>query len=343
MRVLVTGGAGFIGSNLAHDLLNRGYEVLIFDNLLRPGTKHNLAWLQREHTAGLTFTQGDVRDFDAVKEAMRGIQIVYHLAAQVAVTASLADPVTDFEINARGTLNVLEAARRLNSPPIVLFASTNKVYGKMADIPIVELDQRYAFRDLPAGINESRPLDFHSPYGCSKGAADQYVRDYARTYGLRTVVFRLSCIYGPHQFGNEDQGWVAHFVRYGILGKTITIYGNGKQVRDILWVGDLVRAFVAAVEHIDTAAGQVYNIGGGPANTVSIWGEFSRILAELAGREIPVRYDAWRPGDQYIYISDTSKAGHDFGWQPTVSKMEGIRRLWEWIMENQNLLRGNLW
>lgn len=262
---------------------------------------------------------------------------IYHLAGQVAVTSSVDEPRLDFEINALGTLNVLEAARSSDRKPIIVFTSTNKVYGDMESVATVELETRYTYRDLPQGVSESQPVDFHSPYGCSKGAADQYVRDYARIYGLRTVVFRMSCIYGPRQFGTEDQGWLAHFVIASETEKLITIYGNGKQVRDVLFIDDLVRAFRLAVDKIDVTAGQVYNIGGGPENTIAVWREFSKLLSGWKGREIPVRFKNWRPGDQPCYVSDIRKAHAHMGWTPQVTKEAGIRQLWDWVSSNKNL------
>ena len=253
------------------------------------------------------------------------------------MTWSVSDPREDFEINALGTLNVLEAARSGNPSPIVLFTSTNKVYGGMEEHQVVEQETRHAYASLPQGVSEAQPLDFHSPYGCSKGAADQYVRDYARIYGLRTVVLRMSCIYGPRQFGVEDQGWVAHFLISSVLGRPITIYGDGKQVRDILYVDDLLAAFEGAVERIDVTAGQVYNIGGGRENTMSVWTEFHQLLRELLGREVQVGYDDWRPGDQLVYVSDTSKAQRELGWKPQTSVEEGIEKLFRWVVENKHL------
>jgi CDP-paratose 2-epimerase len=337
-RVLVTGGAGFIGSNLVHRLLGEGHEVTVFDALLRRGTEHNLAWLRQQHDGRLRFVKGDVRDAGAVRAAVDGANVVYHLAGQVAVTSSVEDPRTDYEINALGTFNVLEAARLSGRRPALIFTSTNKVYGGMEDVAVTERATRYEYRDLPDGVPESRPLDFHSPYGCSKGAADQYVRDYARIYGLPTVVFRMSCIYGPRQFGNEDQGWLAHFMIAAHTGRPITIYGDGKQVRDVLYVEDLVRAFRLAAAKIDDAAGQVFNIGGGPANTLSVWQEFREYLADLKGEKVPARHGDWRPGDQPCYVSDIRKAGRCLGWQPAVDKETGIRRLWEWVTANEGLL-----
>jgi CDP-paratose 2-epimerase len=330
--ILVTGGAGFIGSNLVASLLHDGHHVTVFDALRRRGAGHNLEWLRSQrHEGRLYFIRGDVRDPEALWTAASGVGVIYHLAGQVAVTSSVEDPRTDFEINAVGTFNVLEAARRSGCRPVVVFTSTNKVYGAIEDAAVVEGDERYEYPGLPTGIPESQQLDFHSPYGCSKGAADQYVRDYARIYGLPAVVFRMSCVYGPRQFGNEDQGWLAHFMIAALAGKPIAIYGDGKQVRDVLFVDDLVRALRLAVERIDAAAGQVFNIGGGPSNSLAIWREFGRLLAELKGEEIPVAYQPWRPGDQPYYVSDIRKAGRLLGWQPQVDKATGVRRLWEWV------------
>jgi CDP-paratose 2-epimerase len=336
-RILVTGGAGFIGSNLSHRLLSQGHEVVIYDNLSRAGTKKNLAWLRQNHGESFTLVQADVRDYPSLQRAVLGCDVVYHLAGQVAVTWSVSDPRQDFEINALGTLNMLEAARSSSPPPIVLFTSTNKVYGGMEEVEIVELETRHAYASLSEGVSEARPLDFHSPYGCSKGAADQYVRDYARIYGLRTVVFRMSCIYGPRQFGVEDQGWVAHFLIASVLGRPITIYGDGKQVRDVLYVDDLVAALESATERIEVTSGQIYNMGGGPENTMSVWTEFHALLKELLGHEVAVSYADWRPGDQLVYVSDTSKAGRELGWSPRVPVREGIERLFRWVVDNKHL------
>jgi CDP-paratose 2-epimerase len=272
-----------------------------------------------------------VRDYDALLAATGGTQLIFHMAAQVAVTTSVTDPRTDFEVNALGTFNLLEAARHAGDNPIVVFASTNKVYGGMEDVAIVEQPTRYAYRDLPLGVPETRPLDFNSPYGCSKGAADQYTRDYARIYGLRSVVFRQSCIFGPHQMGVEDQGWVAWFVIAALTGQPITIYGDGKQVRDVLHVDDLIDAYLAAVERIDVTAGQVYNMGGGPDLTMSVWAEFGPMLEKLLGRRIEVGYGDWRPGDQRVYISDIRKAKQELGWAPKIGVHDGLAQLIEWV------------
>lgn len=338
MRILITGGAGFIGCNLTQVCILAGHHVTLFDNLSRRGSAANLAWLRHTYGDAFTFMQGDIRDDEAVSKAVSGQQAIYHLAAQTAVTTSVTDPRTDFEINALGTFNLLEAARQVADDPIFIFSSTNKVYGGMEDARAVELDTRYVLPDYAAGVSEACPLDFHSPYGCSKGAADQYVRDYARIYGLRSVVFRQSCIYGPRQMGVEDQGWVAWFIIAVVTGKPITIYGNGKQVRDLLYVDDLVRAFQMATEQIDKTAGQVYNLGGGADNTLSVWAEFGPLLAELFGRDaMPVQFSNWRPGDQPVFIADISKAKQKFGWAPQVSVREGIGHLVDWVKSNREL------
>jgi CDP-paratose 2-epimerase len=337
-RILVTGGAGFVGSNLTSNLLSDGLDVIVFDSLVRRGSQENLDWLQ-QHFRRLHIVKGDIRDFKAVKNAVADVNVIYHLAGQVAVTSSVEDPRSDFEINALGTLNVLEAARQSRRRPIVVFTSTNKVYGGMEDVRVVEGQSRYTFKGLPDGISEDRPLDFHSPYGCSKGAADQYVRDYARIYDLPTVVFRMSCIYGQRQFGTEDQGWVAHFIISVLTGRPITIYGDGKQVRDLLFVDDLVRACRLVVDKINDAAGQVFNVGGGPSNTISVWEEFGQMINELSGRNISVNHNGWRPGDQPCYVSDIRKIDKLLGWRPTIDKKTGIRRLWQWASSNLELFR----
>ena len=335
---LITGGAGFIGSNYVDRLLTRRVAVTVYDNLSRAGGERNLAWLRDTHGAdSFELVVGDLRDASLLATAARNADVIVHLAGQVAVTTSVNHPRKDFEDNALGTFNLLEAARLSGRNPIVLYASTNKVYGGMEDVDVAEGDDSYHYADLVYGIPESRPLDFHSPYGCSKGAGDQYVRDYHRIYDLPTVVLRQSCIYGPRQFGIEDQGWVAWFVIAALLGKPITIYGDGKQVRDVLYVDDLLDAYDAAIDRIDLAAGQVYNVGGGPENTLSIWHQFGPILESLLGEEIPVTHADWRPGDQRVYVSDIRKAQRELGWQPQVSVQDGIRRLFEWVRAHRNL------
>jgi CDP-paratose 2-epimerase len=341
MRILITGGAGFIGCNLARRLLGRGHRVTVFDNLSRPRTTHNLDWLRAEAANGpgeLRFVQADIRDAAAIAAEAAEADAIYHLAGQVAVTTSVQSPRDDFEINALGTFNVLEGARLAAGRPPVLYASTNKVYGGMEDLAIAEGPTRYMYRDLPRGVPETQPLDFHSPYGCSKGAGDQYVRDYQRIYGLPTVVFRQSAIYGPRQFGVEDQGWAAHFVIAAQTGRPISIYGDGKQVRDMLYIDDLIDLYELALARIDVAGGKIYNVGGGAENTLSIWAEFQPLLSRLAGRPVePARYGDWRPGDQPVCILDIGKAERELGWRPRVGVEEGMGRLWRWVAEHIEL------
>lgn len=337
--VLITGGAGFIGTNLAHRLLLANRRVILFDNLSRPGVEGNVRWLCATHGPRVQVEVADVRDADRLARAMRGVSAAFHFAAQVAVTTSLGDPVHDFETNARGTVNLLEAARAQSSPPPVVFTSTNKVYGACSDVPLVAGETRYEPRDRQVGargIDESRPLDFHSPYGCSKGAADQYALDYARTFRVPSVVFRMSCIYGPHQFGTEDQGWVAHFAIQALEGRPLTLYGDGKQVRDVLFVEDLVEAFLAVEARADSLAGRAFNVGGGPANTISLL-ELLRLLGEIHGAPPSVRFDDWRPGDQRHYVSDVRRLQAATGWTPRVPVREGVRRLYEWLLESRGL------
>jgi CDP-paratose 2-epimerase len=329
-QVLVTGGAGFVGSNLVSRLLAEGCHVTILDNLSRPGVRQNAEWLAAQGGKQLRIIRGDIRDRDAVEDAMSAVDTVFHFAAQVAVTTSVADPRSDFEVNALGAFNVLDAARRRDDPPVVLFTSTNKVYGGLEDAQVRATERRYELPAFPNGIGEDRPLDFHSPYGCSKGAADQYTIDFSRIYGLRTVVFRMSCIYGPRQFGTEDQGWVAHFGLRALAGEPITIFGDGKQVRDVLYVADLVEAFLAARRRAEVTPSQLYNVGGGPANSVSLL-ELLDLLERRVGSSIERQFDDWRPGDQRVYISDISKIRAETGWSPRVSVAEGVDRLLDWL------------
>ena len=332
---LITGGAGFVGANLAHRLLSEKRRVLILDNLSRPGVERNLAWLRDSHPDGLQVTIADVRDAQAVNEAVARARHVFHFAAQVAVTTSLVNPREDFTVNALGTFNVLEAVRAQPEPPPVVITSTNKVYGGLDDVPLQLDGQRYvpASEEIARnGISEARPLDFHSPYGCSKGTADQYVHDYARSYGLKTVVFRMSCIYGQRQFGTEDQGWVAHFLLRALDGQTITLFGDGKQVRDILYVDDLVDAFMLAERHMDRLSGQAFNIGGGPRNVISLLGLLDRIEV-LHGRRPAIEFEDWRTGDQRYYVSDTRRFQQATGWSPRISAEQGTERLYRWLRE----------
>jgi len=329
MRALVTGGLGFIGCNMTNHLLLDGHEVVVFDNASRAGVMSNLEWLRAQHPGRVNWVQADIRDSAAVARAIEGAGMVFHFAAQVAVTTSVTDPRTDFEVNALGTVNVLEAARRINPMPIVLYTSTNKVYGNLEGVRVEEGETRYQLVDYKLGIPESFPLDFHSPYGCSKGASDQYVRDYHRIYDLPSIVFRMSCIYGRRQMGNEDQGWVAHLARTALQGGEIRIFGDGKQVRDLLYVDDLIDAMLSAVRRIDRTAGEVYNLGGGPANTISVWAELREHLKDLLGHVPEAQLGPWRPGDQRIYITDTRKAQRDLDWAPPVTIAEGLESMIE--------------
>lgn len=338
-KIVITGGAGFIGSNLANRLLSAGHRVLILDNLSRPGVEQNLAWLQDLHRTRLEVAVADIRDRNEVASAISHAHTVFHFAAQVAVTTSLADPQEDFAINAQGTLNVLEAARHQAVPPRLIFTSTNKVYGGLEDLEMVRHGQRYQPKldNVRArGIDETRPLDFHSPYGCSKGAADQYVIDYARAFGLSGVVFRMSCIYGPRQFGTEDQGWVAHFAIRAMKGQPITLYGDGMQVRDILYVDDLVDALLLAAKDAPRLAGKAFNVGGGPGNMISLLDLLDRLKAML-GHEPEFSFEDWRTGDQRYYVSDHSRFTGLTGWSPKVRAEEGIERLYRWLQQQHQV------
>jgi CDP-paratose 2-epimerase len=329
--VLVTGGAGFLGANIADRLAGEGHLVTVFDNLSRPGVEANLDWLRSRHGGRIGVMEADVRDMGAVEAAVAGAGAVLHLAAQVAVTTSLADPVADFEINARGTLNVLEAVRKRDEPPPVLFASTNKVYGSVLPANAVVPGPFHVEPRDPEhreGCDEMTPLDLHSPYGCSKGVADQYVRDYARVYGLRTLVFRMSCLYGPLQQGNEDQGWVAHFALSALRRRPVTLFGDGRQVRDILYVDDAVDAWLGGLGAIDRLQGQVFNLGGGPEQSTSLLELIDRLEA-LTGHRLVVRFDDWRAGDQRWYVSDIRALTAATGWTPKVGLDEGLTRLVE--------------
>jgi len=339
MSVLVIGGAGFIGANLCDSLLKRGEDVYLLDNFSRYGALINLRWLEETWRGGLTVVPADIRtDRDIMLRLMDKVDAVYHLAAQVAVTTSVTDPRLDFEINALGSFNVLEAVRMSDRKPLLVFASTNKVYGEMTDVEVVDRDKRYEYYDLPFGVSEERPLDFHSPYGCSKGAADQYVVDYGRIYNLDTVVLRQSCIYGIHQFGVEDQGWVAHFTISAIYGRPITVYGDGRQVRDVLYIDDLIGLYHIAREKIAAARGKAYNIGGGPENRLSLL-ELIAFLEKFTGRKINLSYSDWRPGDQKVFVCDIRRAAAELGWKPKVHVHEGIELLAKWVDENRDIFK----
>lgn len=337
-RILITGGAGFIGINAAFYYLKKGYEILILDNFSRKGSNFNIDWIKKNKSEKLRIITVEIKsDQKKINEIVKNTDIILHLAAQVAVTSSVIDPRNDFEINALGTFNLLEAVRNSGNNPIFIYSSTNKVYGELKDLKILEKSTRYEFENLKYGVSEERILDFHSPYGCSKGTADQYVRDYNRIYGLNTIVFRQSCIFGPRQFGMEDQGWVAWFIIALMNNKDITIYGNGKQVRDLLYIDDLVSAYDLAVENINKTRGQIYNIGGGYKNTISVWLEFKPILEKLFKRKINVKSSEWRLGDQPIFVSDIRKAKKDFGWEPKIKVEDGIKKLYEWVSKNKQI------
>ncbi len=338
MKLLITGGCGFIGTNFAEYFSKKGWSVSVLDNLSRRGTEENLKWLQENHPQ-IRFVKADVRkDNDILEEEVKGHDAIFHLAAQVAVTTSVINPREDFEINAVGTFNLLEAIRKSGTNPALIYASTNKVYGGMEDIKITQENGRYKYEELPYGIPENRLLDFHSPYGCSKGTADQYVRDYARIYGMRTVVFRQSCIYGPRQYGVEDQGWVAWFTIAALLEKSITIYGDGMQVRDVLYIEDLAHAYESAIEKIDQVKGQVFNIGGGADKVMAIKEVFP-LLEEFLQRKIPLQTSEWRPGDQPVYISNISKAKKVLNWEPKISPEEGVTKLFSWCQANMEVFK----
>jgi CDP-paratose 2-epimerase len=333
--ILITGGAGFIGSNIASSYLEEGQSVHIFDNLSRAGVAENIHELQSRYPGRIQFTHADTRNRAAVEKAVSTASKVYHLAAQVAVTTSLDDPIDDLETNVLGTLHVLEAVRSAPARPSVLFTSTNKVYGRLSGVPVCRRGNRYEPEELAiaaAGAGENEPLEFLSPYGCSKGAADQYTLDYARTYGISATVFRMSCIYGPYQLGTEDQGWVAHFVRQAMKGAPITIYGDGRQVRDLLFVEDLVRAMRLAQDNMNLASGEAFNLGGGPNNSTSLLALIEEMQL-LTGHPIEIEWGPERLGDQRWYIADTSKIRQLLGWVPSIRIREGVRALYEWYLQ----------
>jgi CDP-paratose 2-epimerase len=330
---LITGGAGFIGANLAHRLLSEGKTVLILDNLSRPGVERNLNWLCATHGERVKVQTADIINSSALRKSVSGAEAVFHFAAQVAVTTSIENPLRDFEVNLRGTVQLLELLRMQSDPPPLLFTSTNKVYGKLNGLELLRGTRRYEPVDSAVrthGISEACPLDFRSPYGCSKGAADQYVLDYGRIYRLPTVVFRMSCIYGPRQFGTEDQGWVAHLLIQALNDQPIVLYGDGRQVRDVLFVDDLVDALVAAVENIGKVHGEAYNIGGGPQNVMSLM-ELIQAIETLSGKKPRVLFADWRTEDQKYYVSDIGKFSTRTGWTPRVDVREGVRKLWDWL------------
>jgi len=336
--ILITGGAGFIGSNLADRLAGEGHDILIYDALSRPGVERNLAWVRERHGSRIAHVAGDVRDEDELARAVASAGAVFHFAAQVAVTTSLADPREDFDINVRGTINLLDAVRVRSEAVPVIFASTNKVYGDLGDIALAELHDRYEPRSFAArrGIDESRALDFHTPYGCSKGAADQYVLDYARSFGIPTAVFRMSCIYGQRQMGTEDQGWVAHFLIRALEGSRITIYGDGCQVRDVLEVSDAVNAYVAALQNIQRISGRAFNLGGGPINAISLRDLIGEVR-KIAGRDVDLDFEDFRQGDQRWFVADTSAVRSTLDLPTPLGWREGVARLAGWLAAERGL------
>jgi CDP-paratose 2-epimerase len=336
-KVLITGGCGFIGTNAASFYLKKGCKVIAFDNLSRVGAKQNLNWLKKQK-GKFVFVKGDIRNYKKLLETFKKYKpdLVLHLAAQVTMVTSVTNPREDFEVNALGTFNVLEAVRNADKKARLLYSSTNKVMGELLSIPVVEKKKRYEYKNIK-GVNEHYPLDFHGPYGCSKGSGDQYTIDFARIYGLNTVVFRQSGIYGPHQFGIEEQGWLAWFCNALLFDKPVTIFGNGKQVRDVLYIDDLLRAYDAALRNIRKSRGKAYTIGGGPKFSLSIW-ELFEILEKFSGKKFNYKFDSWRPGDQKIYISDLSSAKKDFKWSPNIPPEKGVKKLYNWISQNKTLV-----
>lgn len=334
--VLITGGAGFIGINTAHFFLEKKYNIIILDNFSRRGVEKNIKWFKKNHKENYSIIKYDItKPSKRLDSIVKKADIIFHFAGQVAVTTSVEDPMNDFITNSLGTLVLLESIRRSQKNPILIYSSTNKVYGELLDVPIKEGKTRYEFKDLTSGINEDQGLDFHSPYGCSKGAADQYVRDYSRIYNLRTVVFRQSCIYGPHQYGFEEQGWVAWFMIAALRNKKITIYGNGKQVRDLLYIDDLINAYYLAIKKINIASGRIYNIGGGYKNSISIWQEFGPQIEKLFSKQLSPSYSKVRPGDQMIFIADTKKIRKELGWKAATTIGKGLKKIYSWMLENE--------
>ena len=337
-KILITGGCGFIGTNAARFYLQKGYTVISVDNLKRNGSKKNLGWL-KTLKGNFTFEKADIVDFKKLSKIFNEYKpdLILHLAAQTTVVDSVSDPRNDFYVNALGTFNVLEAVRKEVPLASLIYSSTNKVFGDLKQIPIAKKGERYFFKYIK-GISEKYPLNFQSPYGCSKGCGDQYVLDYAKLFKLKTVVFRQSCIYGPNQFGKEEQGWLTWFVVSSILGNKVTVYGDGKQVRDVLYIDDLINAYDLAFTNISKTRGKVYNIGGSIKFILSVLESF-KIIEKLANKKINFKFGPWRPSDQKVYISDISSAKKDFGWSPEISPKIGIARLYKWVAENKHFFK----
>lgn len=337
MKYLITGGCGFIGSNLASEVIKRKEELIVLDNLFRTGSEKNLEWLKT--LGNFKFYNRDIRNYNDVENVVKKHKpdIIFHLAGQVAMTTSIEDPRLDFEVNALGTHNLLEAVRKYSNESIILYSSTNKVYGDFENLIFKEEKTRYISEQYPNGFDEKMPLDFHSPYGCSKGAADQYLLDYYRIFGIKTVVFRHSSMFGGRQFSTYDQGWIGWFCKKAIEIKnneieSFTINGNGKQVRDVLYADDVVDLYFKTIDNIDNTKGNVYNIGGGMENSLSLLELFEILENEL---NIKMKYEKlpWRESDQKIFVADTTKIKKDTNWSPRIDKLEGIRKMLEWIEE----------
>ena len=340
MNLLITGGCGFLGSNLASAALKKNYKLSIIDNLYRTGSVQNLYWLKNQ--GDFKFYHADIRNRNDVELIIKEIQteVIFHLAGQVAMTTSMQNPRLDFEVNVAGTLNLLESVRQYSPHSIIVYSSSNKVYGDLEYIDYQECDSRYIALNYPDGFNEELKLDFHSPYGCSKGAADQYILDYARMFDLKTVVFRHSSIYGGRQFASSDQGWVGWFcqkaleIKNGILAKPFTISGNGKQVRDILYISDLVNCYFSAVENINAVQGKVFNIGGGKNNSFSLL-ELFRYIENLIKIKMNYQELAWRSSDQKFFVADITRAGKLLGWEPQINKYNGVEKMIGWLIAGQ--------
>jgi len=336
MKYLVTGGCGFLGSNLSSEIIRRDEELVVFDNLYRFGSSENLGWLKKQ--GDFKFIHGDVRNINDIESVIKQEKpdVIFHLAGQVAMTTSLQNPRLDFEVNTLGTFNLLEAIRKYSPESIIIYSSTNKVYGDLEWVRYEEKETRYITPDFSNGFDESLKLDFHSPYGCSKGAADQYMLDYARMYNLKTVVFRHSSMYGGRQFATYDQGWVGWFcqkaieIKNGMLKDPLAIHGTGKQVRDILYADDVVRLYFSATEHIDKAKGQAFNIGGGMENSLSLLELFETLEKQL-GIEMRYKKLPWRESDQKVFVADIGKAKALLNWEPTINKNDGMQKILGWV------------